>query len=473
MGTSASKKAPSAKRRPSIHSGKLYKHRSRSQSSEVTAKYSNISVATHARARQSLPPQSPPVHGRFTSRDFDKSNLELKQNLPDDLKVYCNSIEIVYRFWYLEIESMDEAKYTETAVLFYQNVFKLLPDVGPLFTKGIEFHAKQFFGMFRWLITNFKEPDPHRLIQKINILGKTHRKMGIKEEWYDAMLQALHDTLTATVHDKYTSRIRFCWEQLYTVVVNIMMGKDFDALSSAKIAKLVQSLNRLQDCLQDDEAMVYLELYMKQQFCVELLMFYKDFRRFKSCPSGLDRQDIGDEMMRKYFGPAAECEINVSYCEIENVRQTLKGNHHIFTEDIFDGCCNECVEMIRNNVWYGFKRSIMKMAVDADIHYHKLQHSKSNTLHDQDSLQSIGHRQLIKSQSLPMRQFSASQAAQTLQIPQFLPHSAAKSNPLTLQLGTASFSSTSSLASLSNLEDANDDAKMEESPESQSPAMAK
>jgi len=85
-------------------------------------------------------------------------------------------------------------------------------------------------------------------MKRIKLLGELHTKLNIQPEWYEVVLQALHETLADRVKDKYTARIRFCMEQLYTVVANIMLGRDFESLSSEKIYNLLKSLNRLEDC---------------------------------------------------------------------------------------------------------------------------------------------------------------------------------------------------------------------------------
>lgn len=256
MGNSDSQisKRKSKQRRPSVHSGKLY-------------------IPSIPESTRSTPNKS--HHFQYTSEDFAKSASDLKENLPEDLKIYCNSIEVMYRFWCKEIETLNELQHKEACVLFYVNVFKLIPDARPLFTKNIELQAKQFFGMFRWLITNLKQPDAQRLIKRIKILGKMHKKMNIKLEWYRLLLQAFHETISEITDDKYTPRTRFCMEQLYTVVMNIMTDNDFESLSSEKISVIVKSLGKLEDCLDAVETRNYLEMYAKQQFCVELMLFYK------------------------------------------------------------------------------------------------------------------------------------------------------------------------------------------------------
>ena len=91
------------------------------------------------------------------------------------------------------------------------------------------------------------------------------------------------------------------------------------------------------------------------------------------------RQQIGADILKKFIGETSECEINISWVTKNTVIQTLTMNNNQFTDNIYDECVKECIELIRNNIWIGFKRSILKMAVDADINYdaHK---SKSNLM---------------------------------------------------------------------------------------------
>eukprot|EP00484_Ammonia_sp_Unknown_P020854 CAMPEP_0197029000 /NCGR_PEP_ID=MMETSP1384-20130603/8548_1 /TAXON_ID=29189 /ORGANISM="Ammonia sp." /LENGTH=452 /DNA_ID=CAMNT_0042458091 /DNA_START=56 /DNA_END=1414 /DNA_ORIENTATION=+ len=304
----------------------------------------------------------------------------LEEKLPGDLKEYSNSIEILSKFWYSEIESLDEIAYQDTAVLFYANASKRLPALRNLIKKDVELHsqAKQYFGMFRWLITNLRMADPQQLITQIRMLGELHKKLNVLPEWYPLMLQALHETLTDRVKEKYTPRARFCMEQLYTVAANIMLGRDFDSLSSAKIAHFIQSLNNLEDCLNDEEGIQYLELYMSQQFCVELILFYKDCRAFQmhfACLS--EQQRMGQEIMTKYFDSTAECEINISYSAKETVKEKLNKHQNVFAADIFDECLQEVTDLIRTNIWHGFRGSIQKMAVHDDVYFEEIQSWKA------------------------------------------------------------------------------------------------
>jgi len=313
----------------------------------------------------------PPTPTSPTSVSYDSSCADLKENLPDEMKAYTNSIQTVYYFWCSEIETLDEGEYKEAAVLFYMHVFKAIPKARPLFTKSIELQAKQFFGMFRWLITNLSQPDSQRLVSKIKILGSLHQKMNIQPEWYTLFLHAFHETMHETVMEKYTSRVRFCMEQLYTMVMNIMLNRDFEALAHSKMGAIIKCVDKLEDCLFDQEANIYLELYMREQFCVELFLFLREHRRFKSCVSDFQRKHIGEAMMKKYVDQYSECEINVSYGAKQRIYTSLKENGNSFVIDVFDECAEECRELIQTNVWNGFKQTIMKMAVNNESNTRK------------------------------------------------------------------------------------------------------
>ena len=99
--------------------------------------------------------------------------------------------------------------------------------------------------------------------------------------------------------------------------------------------------------------------------------------------SSKQMQRIGIGIMKKFIDDTSECEINVSWVTKNTVIETLQENDNQFTNDMFDECVKECVELIRNNIWNGFKKSILKMAVDADINYEAYK-SKSNLMDDDD-----------------------------------------------------------------------------------------
>eukprot|EP01084_Bolivina_argentea_P056096 102704_1 len=351
MGATDSKPESQKKRRrrPSVHSGDLYMAEFGRNSLSKTKTFSPKT-------------QSKSNHTATYDYDFNRSASDLKENLPENLKVYSSSIETIYRFWMYEIETLNEMDSKEASVLLYMNVFRLIPKARMLFTKNIELQSRQFFGMFRWLITNLAQPNAERLIKRLKLLGNAHEKLNIKEEWYGLFLQAFHETMIETSEGAYTPRIRFSMEQLYTVVMNIMVGKDFhSSLSSKKISLLLKSISTLENCLQDNEARKYLEMYMRGQFCVELILFYEEYSMFKATMSQFQRQNIGKIIMDKYIDSSGECEINVSYGTKQCVFQILEENGNMFTSNIFDGCTKEIVELIRMNIWSSFKKSIQDM----------------------------------------------------------------------------------------------------------------
>ena len=80
-------------------------------------------------------------------------------------------------------------------------------------------------------------------------------------------------------------------------------------------------------------------------------------------------QKLGREILKRYLDHSSECEINVSYALKDELFHKLAENGNIFTRDIFDDCVKDVVQLIRQNVWNGFKASIMKMALDEDINF--------------------------------------------------------------------------------------------------------
>ena len=52
-----------------------------------------------------------------------------------------------------------------------------------------------------------------------------HARMGVKPNEYWLMLEAFHESFNDYFNHKYGMRISFCFEQMYTVVANIMLGQ--------------------------------------------------------------------------------------------------------------------------------------------------------------------------------------------------------------------------------------------------------
>jgi len=293
------------------------------------------------------------------------SNQEENACVDDDVdSIYCCK-HILYCFWRSEIETMNASQYQDTAVLFYTNVFQLLPEIPTLFSKPIELQAKQFFGMFRWLITNLKGTDNQRWKRQIALLGTLHRQYNIKPEWYTVYLQAFNQTMKSTVGDKYTPRIQFNLEQLHGYVQNVMLQRDFESIVCQKTAMWLNSIQSVTDCLEHKEAVTYLECFMREQFCVEWLQFYQDHRTFKKGETFIDRQSIAKKIMDKYVVMDAPRFITVRPDVRNQIFHSLKRNDNNFVFKIFDDFSNECHRMIQRKVWVLFKSCVNKLSSNA------------------------------------------------------------------------------------------------------------
>ena len=102
----------------------------------------------------------------------------------------------------------------------------------------------------------------------------------MKLEYYPVMLDAFNWSMTEYFgSDIYNLRVQFCMSQLYNVVADIMTSRDFSSMvEKQNIASNIQFdtfMKNLDSCLENKQGRLYLELYMKQQFCVELMHFYK------------------------------------------------------------------------------------------------------------------------------------------------------------------------------------------------------
>lgn len=123
-------------------------------------------------------------------------------------------------------------------------------------------------------------------------------------------------------------------------------------------------LSKLRHVLHDDAGLTTLELYMRERFCVEYLLFYRDVRgRFKAALSKEEQQLTGEQILKRYIDKDAECEINVTDVHKVAIYERLNENNHVFEKDVFDLCLMECKDFIKRNIWHSFKKSVMKMAM--------------------------------------------------------------------------------------------------------------
>eukprot|EP01084_Bolivina_argentea_P195693 335645_1 len=176
---------------------------------------------------------------------------------------------------------------------------------------------------------------------------------------------AFHHTMEDKFDKLYTLRVRFCFHTLYEIVVNIMLGLDFRnqcAQQQDKISAFMEHINDIRQCLDDEDALAYLTLFMKQQLCDELALYYKDYKAYKCCTNQAERDAKGEEMKRLYLDQSSEREINISSARRRTFDHALGSKG--YDEQVFDRIAEDVVDLIRRNCFGEFKEQIQSVYED-------------------------------------------------------------------------------------------------------------
>ena len=125
-------------------------------------------------------------------------------------------IQLVRQSWSRVEESFDRM-----ALLFYQRLFELDPDLRPLFALvEIESQAHKFTLMIREIVRLLEDPDG--LVETLAASGRRHRGYGVRERDYqtvgEAFLWALKETLGSELDDE----TRGAWAEAYTRMASLM-----------------------------------------------------------------------------------------------------------------------------------------------------------------------------------------------------------------------------------------------------------
>eukprot|EP01084_Bolivina_argentea_P220201 373229_1 len=152
------------------------------------------------------------VHGKHHTQYSD----EVKSPPNHVQETYANSIAVLTTFWEKNINTLSDSEYDALALTFFLNAYDAMPDAHHILktriTNDASTQSKIFFGAFGWLVNEVSQPDANdRLIRKLSILGQLHQEMGVILPYYLKMGGAWHQTMQNKFDQRYTLRVRFCF----------------------------------------------------------------------------------------------------------------------------------------------------------------------------------------------------------------------------------------------------------------------
>jgi hemoglobin-like flavoprotein len=114
-----------------------------------------------------------------------------------------------------------EAQGHVAALIFYQRLFAVAPQVRPLFQTDIESQSRKLLWMLSELISIAEKPEAFRAT--LHQLGARHVQYGARPEHYPVVVQCLLEMMAEVLGPEFTQSLRVQWASLLQTVAAIML----------------------------------------------------------------------------------------------------------------------------------------------------------------------------------------------------------------------------------------------------------
>ena len=132
-------------------------------------------------------------------------------------------------------------------------------------------------------------------------------------------------------------------------------------------------LDSLEQCLADSTGKEYLERFLVQSFCAELVEFEKYYKDYKGALSDTERYIVAAIIVKEFLISNAKNELNIKNSDIkhkvlkkidkiQNNKGSSKKNKNEYPNDLFDPIHSWVIQQIENNSWPKFKQTISSIA---------------------------------------------------------------------------------------------------------------
>jgi hemoglobin-like flavoprotein len=112
------------------------------------------------------------------------------------------------------------------AALFYSRLFKLDPELEPLFKSNLSEQRIKLMRMMTMAVNGLDNLEA--LLLLVRSIGVRHIDYGVKDVDYDTFGAALFWTLEQGLREEFTPELREAWEQAYGVLAGAMRKADKD-----------------------------------------------------------------------------------------------------------------------------------------------------------------------------------------------------------------------------------------------------
>eukprot|EP01084_Bolivina_argentea_P282365 483307_1 len=303
---------------------------------------------------------------------------------------YKNVINTLVNWWNENVTVLPDDKYLELALSFYKTLFTAMPSVKTMFTSrdvDMNTQALKMLGMFRWIILTLTNSGlcDNTLIA-LQQLGALHDKLGLTLDDYLGAGAIFHQTMTQSFTDTYNLRVKWCFNVLYEIMVGVMLGNDFNQVCEKETDKIMSlwkhisdEENSFIDHLNNYQIEIYLPLFMKEQFCIELWLFITDYNKYKLLANDTlndtpndDMNQFGEYMKELYIDSCSKQQINISgLCrdEFYHNLQTDRDEEYVYTKSLYDQCYEQVIQLIEISVFPKFKQTIKECVDSINVQY--------------------------------------------------------------------------------------------------------
>lgn len=110
----------------------------------------------------------------------------------------------------------------EASVGFYQRLFAIAPELGPLFRTDIHDQGMRFMSAVGTILDRLEaEGDADGMLQR---LGEGHAAIGVRPEHFVPMRAALLETFRETLGDRFTPQRAAAWRKAFDLIASGMLA---------------------------------------------------------------------------------------------------------------------------------------------------------------------------------------------------------------------------------------------------------
>lgn len=121
------------------------------------------------------------------------------------------------------LDAANTAELFSGSTRFYDNIFARDPSLRAMFRDDLEGQGMRFMSTLRTIVDAIGTPGG--LDAAMGELGQTHRILGVRQDQFDQMEEALMDTFRQLLGDGFTAELEEAWRKAYAEIAAAMISK--------------------------------------------------------------------------------------------------------------------------------------------------------------------------------------------------------------------------------------------------------